>query len=142
MRIEGVPEVGCGDEPPVTHSLYFRREALYQPISGKVFQDSIGIDDIEGFIGEGQRAAVEYDRLHAGETVTVILHVVEGNTTADNLRAVLVKGFKLLRLTNAGPGRSNVQDAHCGSRAQYLQEEPVLLLPRFAMQVEEQTVHK
>src|ERR1039457_6808667 len=103
MRIEGVPEVGCGDEPPVTHSLYFRREALYQPISGKVFQDSIGIDDIEGFIGEGQRAAVEYDRLHAGETVTVILHVVEGNTTADNLRAVLVKGFKLLRHTNPVP---------------------------------------
>ena len=102
-------------------------------ITWQVLEDGIGVDDVERLIGERQGASVEYDGLHAGEAVLIVLHIGEGNTSSDNPRAVFVKRFKLLRQSNAGPGGPYIEDARFGSGAQQLHEEPVLLLPRFAM---------
>ena len=141
MRIHRAPQVRSRDKPTLSHALHFRRETLHQIKSGQVFEDRVGIDDIEGFVCEGQGASIENDCLHAGKTVAVILHVGERKAASGDLGAVFIEGFQLLRQSNLCPGCSHIQDAHLGSRVQRLQEEPMLLLARFAMQIEEQAVH-
>jgi len=122
VGIEGIPEVWCRDEPPPSYPLDLRGETRHQLISRKMFEDGVGIHDVERLVGERQRAAIEHDSLNVGKAVPVILHIGEGNATASDPRAVIVKGFKLLRQSNAGPGRSHIKNTHLGSRAQQTQK--------------------
>ena len=85
VRIDGIPEIRCSDEPSFSYALHLPCETIQPRISWQVLEDSVGVNDVESLVGKGQCASVEDNSLHAGEAVTIILHIREREATSNDL---------------------------------------------------------